>query len=52
VRKEIGSNTNFVSVPRILVLYHCSSALKERGLEIQGNKNTLTTRLLEYEANR
>mmetsp|Transcript_5761 Transcript_5761/g.14385 ORF Transcript_5761/g.14385 Transcript_5761/m.14385 type:complete len:196 (-) Transcript_5761:492-1079(-) len=27
-------------------------ALKERGLDIQGNKNALTTRLLEYEANR
>merc|ERR1712176_922810 len=27
-------------------------ALKERGLDIQGNKNTLTARLLEYETNR
>jgi len=27
-------------------------ALKERGLDIQGNKNALTARLLEYEGNR
>ncbi len=46
------TNYNFSSPTNFASTFICLSALKERGLDIQGNKNTLLARLVEYEASR